>query len=107
MTLWRVIDIMETNDSSLLKNKIHNNSIIFYKKHILQGILTMNGIIHSKESYTFLWYNQTNSCGIMIGFNTIKKFSVTKTSKDRILIVKVTIEEVPFILVNLYNANTK
>ena len=46
----------------------------------------------------------------MIGFIITKKFSVSKTSKDskgRILIVEVTTEEVPFISVNLYNANTE
>ena len=41
---------------------------------------------------------------------TMTNVSISKTNKDgkgRILIVEVTIEEVPFIMVNLYNAYTE
>ena len=92
-----------------LKNKILNNGIL-----VLQET-------HSSENSYNEWHDEikgelyfahgtTNSCGVMIGFITTKKFSVSKTSKNsegRILIVEVIIEEVPFILVSLYNANTK
>ena len=46
----------------------------------------------------------------MIWFiNTKKHFGskTSKASKGRIPIIEITIEEVPFILVNLYNANTQ
>ena len=88
-----------------LKNKILNN-----------GILVLQETHSSENSYNawhdeikgelYFAYGTTNPCGVMIGFITTKKFSVSKTSKNsegRILIVEVIIEEVPFILVNLYN----
>ena len=55
-------------------------------------------------------HGTTSSCGVMIGFITTKKKFVTTTSKDSkgsILIVEVTIKEVPFILDNSYNAKIK
>ena len=88
-----------------LKSKIHNNCIIFLQER------------HSSENSQNEWHNEfkgepyffhgtANSCSVLIGFITTKKFSVSKMSKDskgRILIVEV----VAFILVNLYNANTE
>ena len=41
----------------------------------------------------------------MFEFITAKKFSVSKPAK--VVKVEFTIEEVPFVLVNLYNANTE
>ena len=92
-----------------LKSKICNNGMVFLQE------------THSSENSQSEWHNDfngeiyfshgtTNSCGVMIGFITTKKICVNKISQDtkgRILIIDVSIDDMPFILVNLYNANTE
>ena len=58
--------------------------------------------------------NQTNSCGVLIGFSGVlignKTFTVKKRLCDengRILILETSIDDSEFILINLYNANTE
>ena len=86
-----------------LKSKIRNNGITF-----LQETYSSEKSQNEFKGELYFSHGTTSSCGVMTGFITTKKFSVSKTCKDskgRILIVEVKIEEVPFILVNLYNAN--
>ena len=91
-----------------LKSKFSTNDIIFLKEsHSSENIY--NECHNELKGELNFYHGTTNSCGVMIGFLSMKKFSVSETSKDsksRILILGVTIEEVLFITVNLYNANT-
>ena len=58
----------------------------------------------------FFSYGTTNSCGIMIGYSGSKKIKVNRMKNDnqgRILKVDADIDEVTFVLINLYKANTE
>ena len=81
-----MIFLQETDSSEKSQNKWHNEF---------------------KEELHF--HGTNNSCGVVIWFIT-KKFLLVKPVKivkTEFPIIEATIEEVPFILVNLYNANTQ
>ena len=53
---------------------------------------------------------EKNSCGVLISFIGIKNFSFNKKELENesfILIIDVAIDESVYILINLYNANTR
>ena len=59
---------------------------------------------------TFFSHGKGNSCGILISYIGTHNFVMNnqKTDNDdRILILDVTINDVNFVLINLYNANTE
>ena len=59
---------------------------------------------------TFFSHGKRNSCGVLISYIGTHNFVVNnqKTDNDgRILILDVTINDVNFVLINLYNANTE
>ena len=59
---------------------------------------------------TFFSHGKRNSCGVLISYIGTHNFVVNnqKTNNDgRILILDVTINDVNFVLINLYNANTE
>ena len=59
---------------------------------------------------TFLSHGKRNSCGVLISYIGTHNFvgNNQKTDNDgRILILDVTINDVNFVLINLYNANTE
>ena len=92
-----------------LKDKIFNDGIIFLQEtHSSEN--TRDEWINDFKGELYFSHGTTSSCGVMIGFITSKKVSVSKVSKDnngRILIVEVTIENSTFVLINLYKTNTE
>ena len=59
---------------------------------------------------TFFSHGKTNSCGVLISYIGTHNFVVNnqKTDNDgQILILDVTINDINFVLINLYNANTE
>ena len=88
--------------------------------------ITTNGILFLQETHsgsddekkwrenfgdnTFFSHGKRNSCGVLISYIGTHNFVVNnqKTDNDsRILILDVTINDVNFVLINLYNANTE
>ena len=58
----------------------------------------------------FFSHGKTNSCGVAIGYIGNNKVDVLDKKIDkngRILILDVMVDEINFVLVNIYNPNTK
>ena len=91
------------------RSKIHNHGMVFLQETDSSEKSQNKWHNEFKEELHFS-HGKNNSCGVMIWFiNTKKHFGskTSKASKGRIPIIEITIEEVHFILVNLYNANTQ
>ena len=106
---------------SLKSNKKGLKLIEYFKSKI-----TAHGILFLQETHsscddeqklrdnfggnTFFSHGKRNSCGVLISYIGTHNFVVNnqKTDNDgRILILDVTINDVNFVLINLYNANTE
>ena len=91
------------------KGQIVNNGIIFLQEtHSSED--TFNEWRDDFKGEVFFSQGTTSSCGVMIGYFGSKKFSVNKICKDnngRVLIIEAEIETEMFILLNLYNPNSK
>ena len=92
-----------------LKNKSDPNGILFLqeihstKENEIRWNDDFNGQIHYSHS-------KSHSCGILIAFFGSIMYAVRKKASDkhgRILIIEALIDDTEFILINLYNANTK
>ena len=74
---------------------------------------TVNDEIKWKDDFkgeVFYSHGKSNSCGVLICFISSKKFFIRNKLSDndgRILILDVDIDDENFILINLYNPNTK
>ena len=58
----------------------------------------------------FFSLGKTNSCGVAIGFVGTTTLNILKIRRDnlgRILVIEVKIDDSVFLLINIYNANTK
>ena len=91
------------------RSKIHNHGMVFLQETDSSEKSQNKWHNEFKEELHFS-HGKNNSCGVMIWFiNTKKHFGskTSKASKGRIPIIEIVIEEVRFILVNLYNANNQ
>ena len=62
------------------------------------------------RGHTFFSHGKSNSCGVLISFIGTQKFILNQQKNDsngRILILDVTINDLNYILINLYNSNTE
>ena len=111
-----------TNNIKGIQNKSKRVSVVEYFKNKLGN----NGILFLQETHsTFndenIWKNDFNvpvfyshgtsqSCGVLIAYFGNLNFSVNKQVGDkngRIPILHVNIDEIRYVLVNIYNANSK
>ena len=91
------------------KNKIKTHGILF--------LLETHSSSEDEQKWqynfsgnTFFSHGKINSCGVLISYIGTHSFVVNdqKTDNDgQILIVDVTIKDVVFVLINLYNVNTE
>ena len=91
------------------KNKISLKSILFLQE-------THSSKVKEKKwsdefnGDLFFSHGKTNSCGVLVGFYGNIKYFVKKKLSDksgRILALDVTINGTEYLLINLYNENTK
>ena len=111
-----------TNNIKGIQNNSKRLSVVEYFRNKLGN----NGILFLQETHsTFndenIWKNDFNvpvfyshgtsqSCGVLIAYFGNLNFSVNKQVGDkngRILILDVNIDEIRYVLVNIYNANTE
>ena len=111
-----------TNDIKGIQNNSKRLSVVEHFRNKLSN----NGILFLQETHsTFndenIWKNDFNvpvfyshgtsqSCGVLIAYFGNLNFSVNKQVGDkngRILILDVNIDEIRYVLVNIYNANTE
>ena len=92
-----------------LKNNIHHNGFVFPQEtHSLT-----QGEKKWKDNFKdplFFSHGSTNSCCVAIGFCELKSLhKIDKKSDEngRILIINAKVNDVKFLLVNLYNSNTE
>ena len=55
-------------------------------------------------------HEKTNSCGVAIGYVGSKSFVLTNQTADkigRLLLIEVIVDDVKFVLINIYNCNTE
>ena len=105
---------------------IRNNSKRLSVAEYFRNELGKNGILfleatHSTFNYKTIWkidfngpvfysHGTSQSCGVLIAYFGNLNFSVNKQIGDknrRILILDVNIDEIKYVLVNIYNANTE
>ena len=58
----------------------------------------------------FCFYGKTNSCCVAIGYVGSKSFVLTNQTTDkngRLLLIEVIVDNVKFVLINIYNCNTE
>ena len=91
------------------RNKLGNNGILFLQ----ETHSTFNNENIWKNDFNgpvFYSYGTSQSCGVFIAYFGNLNFSVNKQVGDkngRILILDVNIDEIRYVLVNIYNANTE
>ena len=90
------------------RNKLGNNGILFLQK----THFTFNEIIWKNDFNGPVFYSHgtSQSCGVLIVYFGNLNFSVNKQVGDkngRILILDVDIDEIRYVLVNIYNANNE
>ena len=92
----------------------------------LKSNATANGFIFQQKTHScindeirwrdefhgdlFFFHRKTNSCGVAIGFYVSKIIEQTNKVSDksgRILLVEAKIDDMIFLLINIYNANTE
>ena len=92
-----------------LKNYVTSNGVIFLQE-------THSSIKDEKlwndefEGQLFFSHGKTNSCGAAISFVSTKALNILNITHDnlgRILVIKVKIDDFVFVLINIYNDNTK
>ena len=89
------------------KNKISPKGILFLQETHSSKVMEK---IWSDEFNGDLFFPQTNSCGVLVGFYGNINYSVKKKLSDnsgRILVLDVTIDGTEHLLINLYNGNTE
>ena len=90
-------------------NKLGNNGILFLQ----ETHSTFNDEIIWKNDFNgpvFYSHSTSQSCGALIAYFGNLNFSVNKQVGDkngRILILDVNIDEIRYVLVNIYNANSE
>ena len=88
--------------------KINNGVIFPQETHSTEN--TFSEWRDDFKGEVFFSYGTTSSCGVMIGYVGSKKVSFNKICKynnGRVLIIEAEIETGTFILLNLYNLNSK
>ena len=91
------------------RNKLGNNGILFLQ----ETLSTFNDEIIWKNDFNrpvFYSHDTSQSCGVLIAYFGNLSFSVNKHVGDkngRILILDVNIDEIRYVLVNIYNANNE
>ena len=113
--------IISNNAKGLKKRYKRLRLIEYLNKHLShEGIIFLQET-HSKEGDEMKWRNDfkgpvfyshgtSNSCGVLTAYLGSRKFILNKTLKDkrgRILILDANIDDVEYILINIYNANTE
>ena len=92
----------------------------------LKNNISPNGFIFLQETHSFVddekrWceelngnlyssHRKTNSCGVAIGYVGSKSFVLTNQTADkigRLLLIEVIVDDVKFVLINIYNCNTE
>ena len=91
------------------KNKLGNYRILFLKKHIPHLIMKIFGRMNSMYlSFTnMISFNPVVSLLLILEISTFRLFSWLGDKNGRILIFDVKIDEIRYVLVNIYVANTK
>ena len=121
MTSFDNLSFITNNVKGIQSMKKRLKLIEYFKSKI-----TTHGILFLQETHsssddeqkwrdnfggnTFFSHGKRNSCGVLISYIGTHNFIVNnqKTDNDgRILILDVTINDVNFVLINLYNANTE
>ena len=111
-----------TNNIKGIQNKTKRVSVVEYFKNKLgnKGILFLQET-HATFNDEIIWKTDINvsvfyshgtsqSCGVLIAYFGNLNFSVNKQVGDkngRILILDVNIDEIRYVLVNIYNASTE
>ena len=91
------------------RDKLSSNGIIFLQ----ETHSTINNELKWKDEFKgalFFSYRKSNSCGVLIGFLGNKPFTVVHEFSDkngRILILDIIFDNCEYLLINIYNANTK
>ena len=92
-----------------LKNYVPSNGFIFLQeKH--SSVKDEKVWSDEFEGQLFFSRIKTNSCGVAIGFVGSKALNILNVKRDnlgRILVIEVKIYDSVFVLINIYNANTK
>ena len=111
-----------SNNFKGIQNSVKRMNLFEY----LKSYITVNGFIflqemHSRINDEIKWrdefngellvsYGKTNSCEVAIGFygsKTIEQTNKISAKSGRILLVEATIDDMVFVLINIYNANTE
>ena len=121
MTSFDNLSFITNNVKGIQSMKKRLKLIEYFKSKI-----TTHGILFLQETHSssddeqkwrdnfggnnFFSHGKRNSCGVLISYIATHSFAVNNQKNDndgRILILAVTINDVNFVLINLYNANTE
>ena len=92
-----------------LKNNIHHNGFVFLQETHSLTQDEKKWKDDFKDPLLF-WHGSTNSCGVAIGFCRLRSLHLIDKKSDengRILITDAKVNDEKFLLVNVYNSNTK
>ena len=111
-----------SNNVKGIQNSVKRIKLFEYLKSYVTG----NGFIFLQETHScindeimwrdefngelFFSHGKTNSCGVAIGFYgpiTIEQINKISDKSRRILLVEATIDDMLFVLINIFNANTE